>query len=85
MGDLAVTVSYRETEDGWHIFTSNDVPNLLVASPDRMRAFNDVPRVLRRLHRFTTGIECTFTPEYSAEEFFGRLRGHEQKVVLRAA
>ena len=61
-----ITVSYREVEAGWHMFTSDDVPGLLVASPDRMRAFNDVPRVLRKLHRLDTGVDCAFTPEMSA-------------------
>lgn len=80
-----VTVFYRQADDGWHIFTSKDVPTLLVASRDRVKAYNDVPTVLQKMFRLTQGVEWTFTPELSAEEFFDRLDGHEKRVVLRKA
>ncbi|GEM_PF-3233013 len=61
-----VSVKYRQVS-GWHVFTSEDVPGLYVASPDAIRAYNDVgPSIQRLLHSY--GAE--YLPRMSAEDFF---------------
>ena len=63
-----VAVDYR-VDCGWHIFTSEDVPELLVAHTDPLVAFNDVAVVLEGLMRLNAGIDCKFAPEQPAEQF----------------
>ena len=77
-----VTVNYRE-EDGWHIFTSEDVPNLFVAHEGREIAFNDVAAVLEQIFLLQDRIICKFSPELTADQFFGQI--DQFTVVLKKA
>ena len=77
-----VLVDYRE-EDGWHIFTSTDVPNLLVAHEDRELAFNDVAIVLEQIFLLQDGMICKFSPELTVDQFFGQV--DQSTVVLKKA
>ena len=43
-----MTIEHRE-KDGWHIFTSPQLPGLFVAHPDFQTALNDVPRSIELL------------------------------------
>ena len=56
----SVHVHY-ELVDGWHVFRSEDVDGLYIASPDRERAFNDVAPAIEMLMKLNKGIDCTAT------------------------
>ena len=67
----SVGVMYQRVGD-WHVFTSDDVPELFVSHSDAECAYNDVAAVLDKLYLHNRGIECAFTPELTAEAFFGQ-------------
>lgn len=81
---MTVAVDYRE-EGGWHIFTSEDVPELIVAHTDPLLAYNDVAVVLGGLFRLNKGIECTFSPEITADEFLAHLEQESLRINFRKA
>lgn len=45
---MTITVQYKY-RDGWHVFSSNDVPGLYVASKDARKAYEDVPIALKAI------------------------------------
>lgn len=91
MGQNRVSVTYRNLA-GWHVFTADDIPGLYVASPDPIKAYNDVARSLEVLALKNDGQECRFSPEITAEQFFASLEAMPDnntsggpKVILHAA
>lgn len=78
-----VVVQYRQEGD-WHVFTAPELPNLMVASPNRSAAYNDVAKALNYLFYENEGLSCNFQPEVSAEEFFGGLAAPEGLVDLHS-
>jgi hypothetical protein len=75
-----VTVKYEQVGT-WHVFTSDDVRNLFVASHDLMRAYNDVAVSLRKLVLRNEGAEYSFRPRISPDEF---LSEHAQSFEVEA-
>lgn len=80
----SVAVDYRE-DNGWHVFTSEDVPELLVAHADPVVAFKDVAIVLEGLMRLNAGVECSFAPDKTAEEFFADRAHPNPRVTFSKA
>ena len=82
----SVRVEYRYV-DGYHIFTSEDVYGLYVASRDAGRAFEDVAPALQELIRLNEGITCRVEKTLTFSEFVDTIRhGAEQlppKMVSR--
>lgn len=64
----SICVTYKFV-DGWHIFASEDLPELYVASPDAELAFNDVGPSIQLLLKLNDGLECTVEPELDFAEF----------------
>lgn len=60
--------------DGWHIFQSEDVHGLYVASPDAERAYHDIGPSIELLVKLNEGIECKAIPELSYREFLASIR-----------
>lgn len=63
---ICVEYKYRE---GWHIFTSEEVFGLYVASKDQELAYNDVATSIQLLLELNEGIKCDVHPELTFKEF----------------
>ena len=63
----AIRVHYRTVED-YHVFTSDDVYGLYVASKDPAKAMNGVCPALEKLVRLNHGINCKVVPADSFKE-----------------
>jgi hypothetical protein len=61
-------VDYKNVQ-GWHVFTSEALPGLYVASEDPERAYDDVAGAIALLVELDTGIACQVTPELPFAEF----------------
>lgn len=75
----SICVKYKYA-DGWHVFASDDLPGLYVASEDGERAFNDIPRAIEMLLKLDEGISCKATPEMTFKQFLAALKREEQQV-----
>ena len=66
--ETTVKVDYRN-RDGWHVFTSQDVHGLYVASKDSRAAYDDVLLAVKRLMELDFSCDCTVTRPMSFEDF----------------
>lgn len=78
MTTTSICVRYKNVED-WHVFESEELPGLYVASKDRQKAYEDVPQSITLLLRLIEGIDCTVTPELTFKEFVAKLRVAKDK------
>jgi hypothetical protein len=67
----SLMIEYKHVE-GWHVFTSKDLPGLYVASMDARSAFEDIPTAIQKLLELNDGIKCKVEQELSFEEFLRR-------------
>ncbi len=75
MSDLMTSVCVRyKYVDGWHVFSSDDVAGLYVASTDAEKAFNDIGPSIELLLKLNEGIECVVKPEFQFSEFLRATR-----------
>ena len=73
---IAKTICARyKGVDGWHIFDSDEMPGLFVASRDPSTAFKDLAPAIEMLFKLDEGITCTAFPEATLEEFLEALKG----------
>ena len=77
---VKIDIDYRN-QDGWHLFTSGQVPGLFVASPDLKTAFDDVPKVLFMLMKLDHGIDCVVLPKLDYDEFL-QIKRTQMKTTL---
>ena len=70
----SVSITYT-AKDGWHVFASDELPGLYVASRDLATAYNDVGRSIEALLMLDEGIACVVEPEVAMDEFLAALRG----------
>lgn len=78
----SIRVHYKHV-DGWHVFTSTDIPGLYVASEDPERAYNDVGPSVQKLLELNEGIKCEISPVVPFMEFLRGLRSaarHQPKT-----
>ena len=54
---VEITVTYR-TDGNWHLFTSDQIDGLCVASPNLEMAFEDVPVAVRELLKLDHDVTC---------------------------
>lgn len=82
--------------DGYHIFTSEDVRGLYVASKDAKKAFDSVCPILRELVSRKLKIACEVEPTMTFDEFMTDVEarrampdlpalGNREFIVRRAA
>lgn len=64
----SICVSHKFTED-WHVFSSDDLPGLYVASRNSEVAFKDVGNAIEKLLMLNEGITCKAVPELTFKEF----------------
>jgi hypothetical protein len=67
-----VMVQYKH-RDGWHVFSSNDVPGLYVASKDPVKAYDDVPVALKQIMELDYACQWEVRRAPSFVEFRERL------------
>lgn len=69
--------------DGWHIFQSDDLPGLYVASCDPEKAFNDIPNAIQALVEMDENLNCEVKMETSYQDFVQQIRTKqpEQRVT----
>lgn len=80
----SICVNYKFV-DGWHVFASDDLPGLYVASQDAQKAFADVGPSIQMLLKLDEGLECTVEPELSFCEFLDLAKNDgepKRQVVL---
>lgn len=86
MGDKtsSVQVKYKHTLDGWHVFNSDELPGLYVASQDAEAAYNDVATAIEKLLLLDEGVKCKIRPEVPFSQFLAFLRsaGHPVQKFL---
>ncbi|MCY4463137.1 MAG: hypothetical protein OXC26_22470 [Albidovulum sp.] len=66
-----VVVKYQ-TRDGYHVFTSESIMGLYIASENLKDAFDDVPRVISMLMKLDYGIDCEVRLKVTYDEFIER-------------
>lgn len=71
--DATITISYNQ-RDGWHVFTSQDLPGLYVASRDASVAFKDVATAIEVLFRLDHKVNVTAKPQCTLTELLSRVR-----------
>lgn len=75
----SIRVDYKNVE-GWHVFTSEELPGLYVASQDPELAYNDVGTALEKLIELDTGATCRVSPEVPFSEFLRFQQRHEERM-----
>ena len=65
---VTINVQYRYFE-GYHVFTSDDVDGLYIASKDPRKAFDDVKPAIELLVRKNEGFDCVVESAMSYRDF----------------
>ena len=68
--------AHYKSIDGWHIFQSNELPGLYVASRDAKKAYDDVALSIKTLVMLDEGVDCDVVPEKSFHEFVASVKQH---------
>lgn len=71
--ESSVCVRYKFV-DGWHVFQSEDVDGLYVASTDAREAFEDVAPSIELLMKLNEGVNCKAVPAMELRDFVATLR-----------
>ena len=79
-----ITVTYQ-TREGWHLFTSDQMDGLFVASPDLETAFEDVPNAVSMLLKLDHDFDCVVQPKLDFESFRALLGSHGKARQSMAA
>jgi hypothetical protein len=79
----SICAKYKSV-DGWHIFDSDDLPGLYVASRDAATAYKDVAPAIVTLIELDEGIKVEARAELSLSEFLESVKGEvpEQHLVM---
>jgi hypothetical protein len=70
----SICVKYKYAED-WHVFASDDLPGLYVASRDAKKSFDDVGPAIQKLLLLDEGISCEVVSELDFREFIELAKG----------
>ena len=73
----SIAVAYKHVE-GWHVFTSEELPGLYVASRNAERAYSDVAIAIQKLLKLDFGQDVTVAPESPLSVFLAQ-RGTRQR------
>ncbi|MCM0021142.1 MAG: hypothetical protein NBV67_14190 [Tagaea sp.] len=68
-----INVEYRFV-DGHHVFTSDEIDGLYVASQDPRKAFDDTRHAIRMLVQLNDGLSIKVEPMLSWREFLAHVR-----------
>lgn len=78
----SVCVTYKNTE-GMHVFMSDDLPGLYIASQDAQVAYNDISVAIETLLKLNQNIRVKAEPELSFAEFIKAVSSTEGKAEQR--
>lgn len=70
----SICVSHKYVED-WHVFSSDDLPGLYVASKDARIAFEDVATSIEKLVLLNESLHIKAAPEMSFKQFLEKIEG----------
>jgi hypothetical protein len=59
----------RKIQDGWHVYTCDQLPGLFVVSKDDRIAYHDVLRSIKALIKLDFGIDCVVGHKVGYAEF----------------
>jgi len=76
----AIRVAHRFI-DGYHVYTSDDVYGLYVASQDAREAYDAVAPSLQRLIELNEGITCRVEPALTYSELVRSVRHPDQPLI----
>lgn len=74
-----VRVDYKE-QDGWHVFSSDQIYGLYVASKELETAFEDVGPTIEKLIKLNYNLDVKVHPVPPFEEFLDLLGSREPSV-----
>ncbi len=77
-GFSAEVVVRRKVQDGWQVYTCDQMPGLFVASEDDKAAYNDLPASIRALLFLDFGIDCVVSHKLGYAEFVQNMRFGER-------
>jgi len=72
----SVCVNYTYAEE-WHVFRSDDLNGLYVASKDARRSFDDVASAIEKLIFLDEGVQCTVKPEMTFDKFISCVKARD--------
>lgn len=75
----SICVNYKNV-DGWHVFQSDEIHGLYVASKDARKSYDDVKVAIEKLIFLNENLNCTVQPELTFEEFISSMKGDEQEI-----
>lgn len=73
VGETGTIAVKYEFKNGYHIYTSDDVCGLYVASKDPERAFNHVAASIEKLIKLNDGLDSQVAPTRAYHEFVRQL------------
>lgn len=76
MGITSIRVDYKHV-DGWHVFSSEKLPGLYVASKDAREAYEDIAPALEKLLLLNAGLQCRVTAELPFADFVKKVTGRD--------
>ncbi len=70
-------------EDGWHKFTSSQIPGLylIVESRDLEQAYDDIPRAIEELIFVDSGKRVTVRPEKTYSDYYKTLPDSHRPII----
>lgn len=77
----SIRVKYKNV-DGWHVFTSEDIRGLYVASQDAEKAFRNVGPAIQAGLKLKLGVECEVEQEVSFAEFLKLIQPKKQPSLV---
>ena len=80
----AIRVNYRFM-DGYHVYTSEDVYGLYVASRDPQAAYAAVAPSLEKLIQLNEGVACRVEPTLTFSELIGSIRRPRARTIIFCA
>lgn len=79
----SICVNYTFAEN-WHVFTSDDLPGLMVAHKDSAKAFLSISESIEKLLLLNEGLEYKVDPEPTLEMFLEETKGkkHTEEPLM---
>lgn len=85
MEATSIEIFYKHV-DGWHVFTSDALPGLLVASRDAEKAYNDIAPSIQKWLELKQGIsDAKVVAEEPFEDFIRQRATKQHRRKRRAA
>ena len=72
----------RKAQDGWFVYTCDQLPGLYVAHADDRVAYDDLPRSISALIKLDFGMDCTVVHKVSYREFVRACASDESRKTM---